>query len=123
MSSPIATSRSFARTSGTRARSSITPARTSLKRARANRVARPLTLTALLLLLGVSHNAHIQITSIKPLPTTQPALPTQPVLPTAPALPTADAASTSSLGQPRLRRLHLVRPDLIRYPLAVEAIC
>ncbi len=93
MSSPIASSRSIA--ANTRAR------------LRCRRAFRFSALLIASLLLGISQKADSS-----PVTTT-----------TTPASPTADAASTSSLGQPRLRRLHLVRPDLIRYPLAVEAIC
>ena len=39
--------------------------------------------------------------------------------------PTASSNDAVTLLQPqsRLRKLHLVRPDLIHYPLSVEVIC
>ena len=32
-------------------------------------------------------------------------------------------AATASLHEVRLRKLHLVRPDLIPYPIAYEVVC
>ena len=43
---------------------------------------------------------------------------------TTPAQPSATPDEVSMLmPQVRLRKLHLVRPDLIHYPLSVEVVC
>jgi len=41
------------------------------------------------------------------------------------SLPCTDASSFAAANYPevRLRKLHLVRPDLIPYPIAYEVIC
>jgi len=45
-------------------------------------------------------------------------------LPTAkPALPAAGESATARQQETRLRKLHLVRPDLIPYPIAFEVYC
>ena len=45
-------------------------------------------------------------------------------LPTAkPALPPAGDRATAARQETRLRKLHLVRPDLIPYPIAFEVYC
>lgn len=41
----------------------------------------------------------------------------------APAPRTPDQDAVTSLAQPKLRRLHLVRPDLIYYPLPTMVVC
>jgi hypothetical protein len=46
-----------------------------------------------------------------------------PSQPTPAALPSADGALTSYRPEVRLRKLHLVRPDLIPYPIAYEVYC
>jgi hypothetical protein len=46
--------------------------------------------------------------------------------PAEPAAPPAAAQSESTLAalpEVRLRKLHLVRPDLIPYPIAYEVVC
>jgi hypothetical protein len=51
--------------------------------------------------------------------TFSPATPANP-----PADPTAEALHEQPYcGEVRMRRLHLVRPDLIKYPIAVEVYC
>lgn len=40
----------------------------------------------------------------------------------APAYVSPDAAA-SALPEVRIRKLHLVRPDLIHYPLMIEVVC
>jgi hypothetical protein len=40
----------------------------------------------------------------------------------APAVDTAEAVS-GALPEVRIRKLHLVRPDLILYPLFIEVLC
>lgn len=40
-----------------------------------------------------------------------------------PAVRSPDQDALSSLAQPKLRRLHLVRPDLIYYPLPTLVVC
>lgn len=40
------------------------------------------------------------------------------------AMPAVDAVATTNAAQAvRLRKLHLVRPDLINYPLSFEVVC
>ena len=51
-----------------------------------------------------------------------PACPAQSADPAALAAPVADAVS-DFFSATRLRKLHLVRPDLIPYPLAYEVFC
>ena len=45
--------------------------------------------------------------------------------PAQPAIPSPDSSQsiTSMLPEVRLRKLHLVRPDLIPYPIAYEVCC
>ena len=43
--------------------------------------------------------------------------------PPAPAPAAEGLAATNPLQATRLRKLHLVRPDLINYPLAFEVVC
>ena len=45
-----------------------------------------------------------------------------PIPATAPALP-AGEQPTAAKNETRLRKLHLVRPDLIPYPIAYEVYC
>jgi hypothetical protein len=40
-----------------------------------------------------------------------------------PSAPSVDAVATIRPLEVRIRRLHRVRPDLLRYPLVVETIC
>jgi len=50
--------------------------------------------------------------------------PAGPVSADAPAAPTAQEEMAALLRpQVRIRKLHLVRPDLIPYPLAYEVLC
>ena len=37
--------------------------------------------------------------------------------------PSGGEAATAAKGETRLRKLHLVRPDLIPYPIAFEVYC
>lgn len=37
--------------------------------------------------------------------------------------PSASAADTIAYREVKLRKLHLVRPDLIPYPIAYEVVC
>jgi hypothetical protein len=39
------------------------------------------------------------------------------------ASPAIDVAATNPLHAARLRKLHLVRPDLINYPLSFDVVC
>lgn len=39
------------------------------------------------------------------------------------ALPTGEQPQAHGLPEVRLRKLHLVRPDLIPYPIATEVYC
>lgn len=46
------------------------------------------------------------------------------VAPAQPSAPVADPASPAlTQGEVRLRKLHLVRPDLIPYPIVYEVVC
>lgn len=43
--------------------------------------------------------------------------------PAAPASHHASPIDATATGEVRLRKLHLVRPDLIRYPMALDVYC
>jgi hypothetical protein len=47
----------------------------------------------------------------------------QPRDPGAPGLTSPSDMTSATLPEVRLRKLHLVRPDLISYPIAYEVIC
>ena len=74
------------------------------------RAARVLTSAAPLLLLA----------ALAPSPQEQPAPAPVPASLTAPS---AGEDATAARGETRLRKLHLVRPDLIPYPIAFEVYC
>ncbi len=49
--------------------------------------------------------------------------PTAASTPESALIPAAPTASAHFVPEVRLRKLHLVRPDLIMYPLAYEVVC
>ena len=55
-------------------------------------------------------------------PSASSALPASPVT-AAPAAATQGEGAMAAKGETRLRKLHLVRPDLIPYPIAFEIYC